>query len=114
MLRLRVKAEGGTCRLFAQSSALCSLPLTSAYTFAEAGEAPAAPATDPEIEQDLIDISDIKFVLGKLSDTRDMTFSEVSVPVGASPPPRPTECFAVPSCHVTLTPCVLHCHRSRR
>jgi hypothetical protein len=37
-------------------------------------------AMDPEEAQDLIDLSDIKFVLGKLSDTRDMNFSEVRMP----------------------------------
>jgi len=51
-------------------------------TYAAAEEAPAEAAVeeqDPEAEQDMIDVNDIRFVLSKLYDTRNMTFSEVKL-----------------------------------
>ena len=71
-------------------------------------------AMDPEEAQDLIDLSDIKFVLGKLSDTRDMNFSEVRMPTDfprQEPVPRlhvrRERVGFVPRDHFRSPPCVV-------
>lgn len=51
-------------------------------TFAAAEEAPAeaeAQEEDPEAKQDMVDVNDIRYVLSKLYDNRDMTFNEVKL-----------------------------------